>query len=134
MADLAGIKGADVVLKPFGGTEFADDTSKPNINDGFETVTPRDGGTPLGDAGAGITTGLTTELQGPSGFNLPGSAAQNIVTDVNGAGLKGGGAMTFGAYDAHDIGGKASENFLTHDGLGVAGNERPEGNSPEGNL
>lgn len=124
MADLAGIRGADAVLGPFGGTEFEDNTSKPSLNDGFEQVTPRDGGTPLGETGPGISTGLSTDLQGPSGFNLPGSAAQNTVTDVNAVGVKGGGSASFGAFDEHNIGGKAQENYLSHDGLGVGGNEK----------
>lgn len=98
MADrkFAGITGAGSVIGSFAkGTEFEDSTSDPNLNDGFEKVTPKDFG---GDGG--ISTGLPTDLQGKGGFNLPNSAAQNIITDLNGVGVSDDGGLGFKSFDS----------------------------------
>lgn len=73
-----------------GGQTFS--TADTDINSGFGAVTPPPVNTPVG---TGPATSDPT-MVGPSGFNLPGSAAQNIVTDPNLAGINTPGMTTYG--------------------------------------
>lgn len=88
MSNLVGFGTPSSVLT--GGQTFSQENT--DINSGFGAVTPPPATSPVGTAPA--TSDPT--LSGPSGFNLPGAAAQNIVTDPNLAGVTTPGMTTYG--------------------------------------
>ena len=88
MSNLVGFGTPSNVLT--GGQTFS--TENTDINSGFGAVTPPPSSSPVGLNAA--TSDPT--MGGPSGFNLPGSAAQNIVTDPNVACITSRGMTTYG--------------------------------------
>lgn len=69
-----------------GGRDFS--TQANDLSGGFDINPFQPGANP------GFT--MPEGFAGPGGFNLPGTAAQNIVTDVNHAGMGMGSSPSFG--------------------------------------
>lgn len=124
---MIGISGADAVLH---GNKYGFDfsTEANNLNDGFDQIKPFGGGV-QGVAGndgqpatPGISTTLNTDLVGPRRFNAD-CDNQDIMTDVNGAGMKAP-TTDYTAFDAEKPNGGGAGPSYARDWTATRGNDR----------